>query len=88
MNVERHRLAVHELQVVNVRLSDGLELLLIERLLPGILNETFHGLFADLRGIGLLDQMNRRLPWPEAGHPGGGGIPLHSLVFSGLDGLD
>src|SRR5947207_910551 len=88
MQLERERLALVELEIMNVRLRRNLQVLTVDDLLKRLLNERLDHLLAYRVLETLLHELRWRLSWAEAGKPDAGRITARRLLLRLTNGFD
>src|SRR5690348_17060190 len=88
MQLERERLTLVELQIVNVRLRSDLQLLTIDNFLKCFLHQRFDYLLPDRVLEALLDELRRCFARAEAREPNARRITARGLLLGLTNGFD
>src|SRR5688572_4718392 len=88
MQLECQRLVVTEFHVVDVWLGRELELLFLENLLVGLLDQALERLLTDRVGEPLLDHGRRGLPRAEPRKPNASGVATRRFLLGVTDLFD
>jgi hypothetical protein len=88
VKVEGERLALVELEIVDVRLRDRLQLLALEHFLVRVLHEVLEDFLTDGLREFLAHHRGRSLTGTEPGEPNGGRVPASRLLLGVADRLD